>query len=94
MNIFQRIFKFFQHIFKFFFPDKERKADRAQQQVGVPHPPLSSVGKKEKKKHRIEPDFLFAPKTFYFNKTKELQQIFFWDGEHFPGRWRHKIIHH
>lgn len=56
--------------------------------------PIKQSKQKEEKIHRIEPDYSCAPKTFYFSKSKSLQQIFFWDGEHFPGRWRHKIIHH
>lgn len=93
MNIFKRIFKFF-------FPDKERKADRAQQQVGVPHPPLSSVGKNEtpaKKKFRILPDFFSRPGLSVFRRAQAMknnQVISYWDNTTFPYRWRHKLIRH
>ena len=95
MNIFKRIYKFF-------FPDKERKADRAQQQVIEPQSPLSSVRKPETIKkeiyiYRIFPNFFSKPGTSIFRKPqarKRNQIISYWDDEVFPERWRHKLIRH
>ena len=50
--------------------------------------------KREPIVHKISPYPFTEPNYSMERKRKKIQEIFIWEGEYFPGRWRTKLIHH
>lgn len=51
--------------------------------------------KKKQVNHKISPEYFTMPRNFSYRRgLGHVQQIVAWDGEHFPGRWRTRLIYH
>lgn len=89
-------------VFNFLFSDRHKDPVphevfvEKSEPISLPEQPLNILKRKKQEViHRIPPNPYTMPNKSSFRRgLGNVQEIIVWDGEHFPGRWRKRLIFH